>query len=60
MGLWVGALLPGQNRFRMSSMADEGRVEEALVEHQNLVAAMKAHDPVLAGECQEAYWECME
>lgn len=41
-------------------MADEGRVEEALVEHQNLVAAMKAHDPVLAGECQEAYWECME
>ncbi len=36
-------------RFRMSSLADEGRMKEALVEHQNLVAAIEANDSDLAG-----------
>lgn len=42
-------------RFRMSSFKDEGRMTEALVEHQDLVAAIEAQDPALAREIAEKH-----
>lgn len=44
-------------RFRMSSLDDDGRMKEALVEHQKLVAAIEANDSVLAGEIAKKHIE---
>lgn len=44
-------------RFRMSSLADEGRMKEALIEHQELVAAIEVKDSKLAGEIAKKHIE---
>lgn len=42
-------------RFRMSSLADEGRMNEALIEHQKLAAAIGENNSVLAREIAEKH-----
>lgn len=44
-------------RFRMSSLADEGRMKEALVEHKNLAVAIGANDSELAREITTKHLE---
>ncbi len=42
-------------RFRLASLADEGRMKEALVEHQSLVAAIEEKNSSLAKEIAEKH-----
>lgn len=42
-------------RFRTASLADEGRMEEALIEHQRLVAAIEENNSDLAREIAEKH-----